>query len=358
MKRLFIIFFSITFLFSSLYGSGKTEKQRTNDKKYKVTFIIPGFIGDKSYNESIFNGIQLIRNNLGNTVDTNVISLGLEDGSTYLTTLTQVAQTDTDLIITGTKIMKEPLKQVAKQYPDKKFILYDATVDFSTGNFQNVYTIEYKQNEAGYLAGILSSSLTTSTAMEQINEKPLIGFIGLRSDSDTEKSVVGFREGAQYSNPHIQILTNYVDSYIDAKTAHKQALQQYAKGVDIIFTTAGFASKGVIEAALETAHYVIGIYPNQTSLYQNEPNVKYILTSALKDIGASLYLSVQKSRTGSLPFGLNEKTGLASGIVGLSRNDLYLSSVPASVQLQVQEAHDRILDGSIVLDSTSSRDLL
>jgi len=223
------------------------------------------------------------------------------------------------------------------------------------GNFQNVYSIEYKQNEAGYLAGVLAASITTSKAMKRANDKLLIGFIGSTKDNAIINSALGFQEGAQHINPHIQIMSNYVGSYLDAKTAYQQALHQYENGVDIIFTTGGPSTKGVIEAAFETKRYVIGSDSDQTLMYRNDPNAKYILTSTLKNIGVSLYLSVKKSVSGSLPFGSSEKLGLATSAVGLERNDIYLSSIPASIQLLVEQAHNQILNGKITVISTSSK---
>lgn len=358
MKRLCIIFLSITILFASLYGSGKIEEKKVYNKTLNVSLLIPGFIGDTTYNDSILKGVQLMRDNLGDTININLISLGLDKESTYSKALMQAAQSDADIIITGTEMMKIPVEQIAQLYQNKKFILYDTTVDFSSGNFENVYAIEYQQNEAGYLAGVLAASITTSPAMEKANDQPLIGFIGSVKDNAILNSVLGFKEGAQHINPDIQIISNYVGSYNDVKTAYQQAFQQYKNGVDIIFTTGGPSTKGVIDAALETEHYVIGSDSDQAVLYQNYHGVKYILTSTLKNVGISLYLSVKKSITGSLPYGSSEKLGLATSAVGLERNDIYLSSIPASIQLLVEQAHDQILNGKITVVSTSSTNLL
>jgi basic membrane protein A len=59
-------------------------------------------------------------------------------------------------MIVGTFQMIEYLQNVAPQYPDKKFFLFDAPVDYATceNNCANVYSITYKQNEGSYLAGV------------------------------------------------------------------------------------------------------------------------------------------------------------------------------------------------------------
>ena len=63
---------------------------------------------------------------------------------------------DTDIIIMGTWQMSEKLQEVAPQYPDKKYIIYDSSVDYSLGGLDNVYSIEYKQNECSFLAGAVA----------------------------------------------------------------------------------------------------------------------------------------------------------------------------------------------------------
>lgn len=57
------------------------------------------------------------------------------DVTLQVPTFTEYAEDpDWDIIITGTPNMKEALQTVAKEYPEQKFILYDAQDDLSLPN--------------------------------------------------------------------------------------------------------------------------------------------------------------------------------------------------------------------------------
>ena len=46
--------------------------------------------------------------------------------------------------------MKEITEQVAQEFPEKKFIIFDTDVDYTLGDLSNVYSMSYKQNEAHF----------------------------------------------------------------------------------------------------------------------------------------------------------------------------------------------------------------
>ena len=96
-------------------------------------------------------------------------------------------------------------------------------------------------------------------------------------------------------------LVSYVGSYVDSATAKDLALTQYANNADTVFVAAGPASVGVIEAAAESKKYVIGVDSDQAEAYAGKPEREYIISSAIKNVGESLYLSVEKAAEDKLP---------------------------------------------------------
>ena len=40
--------------------------------------------------------------------------------------------------------MKEITEQVAQEFPEKKFIIFDTDVDYTLGDLSNVYSMSYK----------------------------------------------------------------------------------------------------------------------------------------------------------------------------------------------------------------------
>jgi len=109
----------------------------------RVALLINGTLGDRSFFDSANAGIEMARRELG--INARVIEMG-DDPSRWEPTLADIAEGNWDVIIVGTWQMTEHLEKVARENPDKRFILFDSEVDYSQGGLDNVYSILYKQN--------------------------------------------------------------------------------------------------------------------------------------------------------------------------------------------------------------------
>ena len=88
--------------------------------------------------------------------------------------------------------------------------MYDGWVE---GDIKNVYSVQYKNSEAGYLAGVLAGSMTTAKGDPKLNPDNVIGFIGGRDITGINDFFVGYIAGAQKVNPAVKIVYNYVNSF-------------------------------------------------------------------------------------------------------------------------------------------------
>lgn len=138
--------------------------------------------------------------------------------------------------------------------------------------------------------------------------------------------------------------------------AKELALTQYSSGADCVFVAAGPASVGVIEAAAESQKYVIGVDSDQALAYEGQPEANYIISSAIKGVGDSLYNSIERDLAGELPYGEYEILGLADGAVGLADNEIYQTVVPEDIRNTVNDAKDKILAGEVTVDSAYGMD--
>ena len=171
------------------------------------------------------------------------------------------------------------------------------------------------------------------------NEEATIGFVGAKDTAAViNDSAVGFIEGAQFINPDIKVMVSYVGSYVDSAKAKELALTQYASGVDCVFVAAGPASVGVIEAAAESKKYVIGVDSDQALAYEGSDSAEFIISSAVKGVGTTIFTSVEKELEGKLPYGTYELLGLAENAVGLADNNIYQSVVTEEIRMAVEEA--------------------
>ncbi len=124
-------------------------------KKIKVIDFMNGLQGDKSFFDSAARGISRAEADFGLEVKTIEASY---DPASWQPALEYAApHEDYDILITGTEQMSQILQTVAAKHPDKKFVLYDASVNYTACDCRNVYSIRYKQNEGSYLAGVYAA---------------------------------------------------------------------------------------------------------------------------------------------------------------------------------------------------------
>ncbi|QUH19316.1 BMP family ABC transporter substrate-binding protein [Alkaliphilus sp. B6464] len=324
--------------------AGNNEQQ---EDTLKVALLINGSLGDKSFFDSADNGMKLLKEKYGDKVETKTIEMG-KDLTKWEPTLQDVSEQDWDIIIVGTWQMSEPLSNIAPQYPDKKYIIFDTEVDYSTGDFSNVYSVLYKQNEVAFLAGALASKVTTSD-MPLANEQKLIGFLGGVDVPVVNDFLVGYIEGAQYVNEDVKVALSYVGAFSDSAKAKEMSLAQYNQGVDIAFNVAGQGGLGQIDAAKETNNYVIGVDSDQAHLFKDSDidKAKLITTSALKRVDNSIVRAVEMYKEGTLKFGETEVTGFKEECVGLAENEIYTEVVPEEIRKELSEIKEKLINGEI-----------
>lgn len=358
-KSISIILALLLVLSLALVGcGGKTEPVSENNEQagesteqqediLKVALLINGSLGDKSFFDSADNGMKMLKEKYGDKVETKTIEMG-KDLTKWEPTLQDVSEQDWDIIIVGTWQMSEPLSNVAPQYPDKKYIIFDTNVDYSSGDFPNVYSVLYKQNEVAFLAGSLAARVTTSD-MPLANEQKLIGFLGGVDVPVVNDFLVGYVEGAQYIDKDVKVAISYVGAFSDSAKAKEMSLAQYNQGADIAFNVAGQGGLGQIDAAKETNNYVIGVDSDQAHLFKDSDmdKAKLITTSALKRVDNSIVRAIEMYKEGTLKFGEAEITGFKEDCVGLAENEIYTEVVPEEIRKELSEIKEKLINGDI-----------
>lgn len=156
----------------------KTEEPAAEEGKvYNVAYLVNGNLGDKSFFDSAEAGLAQLK--ADGRIDYVTIEMGGtdEDQPTWLSTLYDVSEDGGyDLIICGTYQMPDYLKEVATQYPDQLYAIFDDTT--YVGVNQNVVNLSYRQNDMGYLIGVYAACMTVDTNVANINEDAVVGFVG------------------------------------------------------------------------------------------------------------------------------------------------------------------------------------
>ncbi len=331
--------------------AAKPAEKVAEAEPLKVVLILNGVLGDKSFFDSANNGMKMIADKYGDKVLVKTIEMSY-DQTKWEPTLQDVSEEDWDIIICGTWQMVEMLQDIAPEYPEKRYIIFDSGVDYSLGNLDNVYSIGYKQNEASFIAGALAARMTSS-GQPLANDEKLIGFLGGMDIPVINDFLVGYIEGAQYIDPDTKVAISYIGSFSDSAKGKEMALAQYNLGVDIGYNVAGQAGLGQLDAAKDVNRYAIGVDSDQAAIFiESDPEkAELITTSVLKRVDNSLLRAIDLHLEGKLKYGTMEVLGFSDDCVGLAENEIYQRVVPAEIRNELADIEKKIVSGDIVVSS-------
>ena len=329
----------------------ETTEPAEEGKVYNVAYLVNGNLGDKSFFDSAEAGLAQLK--ADGRIDYVTIEMGGtdEDQPTWLSTLYDVSEDGGyDLIICGTYQMPDYLKEVATQYPDQLYAIFDDTT--YVGENQNVVNLSYRQNDMGYLVGVYAACMTVDTNIANINEDAVVGFVGGVDSPVINDFLIGFIEGAQSVNPDIKVDTRYTNDYVDTAIAKEYGLSMINDNkCDIIWGVAGNAGNGAAEAALETGKaWFIGVDSDQELTFSSDL-AAITLTSGLKNIGNSLVWLFDEWDAGRTYWGQVVELGIAEGGVGIVTDKNYDKLASAETKAAVEAAQNAILNGEVVVDS-------
>lgn len=331
-----------------LMGTGMVIRGE-QEEPISVILLVNGTLGDLSFFDSAARGLAAAAEELG--ISYTIVEMG-HDPAVWGPTLMDIAYGEYDLILVGTWDMRAHLHEVALLHPERRFLIFDAAVDYKRYGLANVHSILYKQNEGAFLAGALAA-LVTMSDMERANPEPLIGFLGGMDIPVINDFLVGYIAGARYIHPDIRIFISYAGTFADPARGKELALAQFRAGVDISFHAASMTGLGLLEAVRIKDHYAIGVDSDQALIFQElkgDPvTARRILSSMLKQVDMSLLYALRQFVAGTLPFGKAHPLGLAEGAVGLADNWIFRKYVPAEFRDVLADLERRIITGEIVV---------
>lgn len=332
---------AVSVVATTLLGTSMMTGAEEAEEPLKVALLLTGSLGDLSFLDSANAGMEEVAEKYG--VDVKVIEMG-GDSTKYETNFLDASDADYDVIIGSGWQTQEPIQNVAPEYPDKKYIIFDAAVDYDSDDYSNVYSINFKQNEASFLAGVLAA---------RQSETGTIGFIGGAEGGSISDFLVGYIEGAVYANPDIKVLVGYVGDFTDSPKCKSLALAQYQQGADYVFTAAGSAGIGSLEAAKEAEKWAIGVDSDQAMLFsETDPETaSRIPTSVMKRVDNSLVQTFDQIEAGEEIWGQEVVLGLAEEAVALCDNSYYQELVSEELRQELEDVKAMIVSGEITVDS-------
>jgi basic membrane protein A len=251
--------------------------------------------------------------------------------SDYIPNLSQCAEDGNDLIISVGFLMGEATEKAAAEFPDATFAIIDFAYEAPADNLQGLV---FKEQETGYLVGYLAGL---------VSESGTVSSVGGQKIPPVDRFIAGFQKGAADAKAGIKTLNGYSQDFVDQAKCKEVALDQIAKGSDVVFQVAGGCGLGALDAADEKGVWGIGVDADQAHLGD------HMLTSALKKVDEAVFQTVEKVVNGEEVGGGTTVFGLAEGAVGLGKTS---PNADAAMVEQAQAQQQKIIDGEITVPDT------
>ena len=311
------------------------SKDNGEGEELTVSIVVSSAFGDKSFNDSAKEGADKLAQDYGVKIKT--IECQEENFKQYMV---QAAEESDIVVPVGWQFYEIP--EVAKEYPDTKFIWVDNEAE-GIADLPNVLCITYAQNEGSFLAGYIAAKMSQSG---------VVGAVGGEQNTTIDDFIVGYKQGALYANPDIKVVTNYANTYEDPAKGKECALALHNPGADVIFQIAGNTGNGVFAAAQEAGFYAIGV--DQDQKISAPEYDKQIICSMKKEVGLSIYDTIktfieEEKWEGARVWTADMATGYISIAYGNEDSEQQISD---AIKSEVEEIAGKIVSGDIVVDTT------
>ena len=325
-------------------SSGATAAPSGSSLKIGVVTDV-GTITDKNFNQYSYEGAKAAGAALGATVNYVVPA----DASDYTKDIQGFVDQQYNIIVTVGFNLGDATIAAAKANPKIWFIAVDvAPCVAATGAPDDTFAckgdastllpqligIQFEEDQAGYLAGIVAAAVSKTGVIGQIG--------GINNNPAVVRYMQGFQLGAQSYKSSIQVKTAWFSTsdltkaYGDptwGQTFGAQFISQ--QGVDVLFPVAGGTGNAALDAACTAGIYAIGVDVDE---YQSYPTAdKCIVTSAEKHLSSAVQATITAIAGGTAKGGVSKFNAANDGI-GYSPFHNTGITIPADVQGKLDAA--------------------
>jgi basic membrane protein A len=249
-----------------------------------------------------------------------------------------LAQHGYDLILTYGFTEAGDLDTAARQFPQQKFAIVDASVGDLLHHPHNVQGGTFRTEQPAYLAGYLAALVEKQRPGEDV-----LGSVGGYKIPTVDAYIAGFQAGARRADRSIRLLNGYANDFVMQSKCRAVALGEIALGARAILQVAGPCGLGALAAAKARGVWGIGVDADQSYLGP------FILTSVVKRLDVAVFDTIKTFTQGKLHPGTDAVFDLANGGVALGKIS---PKVPRSLLAKLDPIRKQILTGTIRVPST------
>ena len=335
--------------------AGKTDEAK---KGLKIAIVSsPSGVDDGSFNQDNYNGILSF---IEKHPDATVTPVREETGDTaaVMQAVNDIVADYDVLVCCGFQFAG--IGTVAKDNPNTKFILVDSypvDADGKEVSLDNVYAMQFKEQESGFFAGIAAALETKSGKVAVVNGIAYpsnvnyqygfmsgVNYAKAKYDAKAEYVEIPSYAGTDVTNANVG--GNYIGNFSDEATGKVVGKALLDKGVDIMLVAAGGSGNGVFTAVKEAGNaQVIGCDVDQYDDGANgDKNI--ILTSVLKVMHSNVEKQLEKVMDGSCK-GENALLGADTDSTGYVSAD-GRQQLSAETIEKLEDAYEKVKSGEIV----------
>ncbi|MFF3733771.1 BMP family protein [Streptomyces sp. NPDC002476] len=321
-------------------GSKTSSDAGSDSKEAKAAIAYDvGGRGDQSFNDAAYAGLAKAEKELGFKGTEAEPSDGEADAD-KVQRLTTLARAGNNPVIGVGFAYAPAIEKVAAKFPKTTF----GIIDDSSKTGKNIANMVFNEEQGSYLAGVAAAKVTKSKT---------VGFIGGVETPLIKKFQAGFEQGVKDTDPSVKVLSQYLtqppnyDGFSKPDLGKAAAQGQLDKKADVIYSAAGLAGSGSIEATAKAGKWAIGVDSDQYNQKGLAAYKDQILTSVTKDVPDSVFDLIKsvkdgKPQTGEVRYGL-DKDG-----VGLADSNPAFTKM-ADVTAAVDKAKKAIVEGKITV---------
>jgi len=335
--------------------AGKTDEAK---KGLKIAIVSsPSGVDDGSFNQDNYNGILSF---IEKHPDATVTPVREETGDTaaVMQAVNDIVADYDVLVCCGFQFAG--IGTVAKDNPNTKFILVDSypvDADGKEVSLDNVYAMQFKEQESGFFAGIAAALETKSGKVAVVNGIAYpsnvnyqygfmsgVNYAKAKYDAKAEYVEIPSYAGTDVTNANVG--GNYIGNFSDEATGKVVGKALLDKGVDIMLVAAGGSGNGVFTAVKEAGNaQVIGCDVDQYDDGANgDKNI--ILTSVLKVMHSNVEKQLEKVLDGSFK-GENALLGADTDSTGFVKAE-GRQQLSAETIEKLEDAYAKVKSGEIV----------
>jgi basic membrane protein A len=282
---------------------------------------------DKSFNEAAYNGAERFKQEAG----IEYLEFEVTNESQRDQALRRMARRGANVVIAVGFSFATPLEQIAKEFPDTKFVIIDGVVEQP-----NVQSVVFKEHEGSFLVG-MAAAMASKTGK--------VGFVGGMDIPLIRNFAHGYQQGVKYINPDAEVFVNMTGTtpaaWNDPAKGAELAQSQFDRGADVVYAAAGGTGLGVLQAAADSGKLSIGVDSNQNYLHPGS-----VLTSMLKRVDVAVYNAFKDAKAGTLKTGM-QNLGLAEEGVGYAIDDNNRALITPEMEAKLEDAKAKIISGEL-----------